>query len=191
MVNEIVACSLEVEGCEVGQKDSMSDTPLAWAARNGHEAVIEILLGRKDIDPDKPGEAGRTPLWWAAHNGYEGVVKLLLGRDDVNPDKPDERGQTPLWWAAYWGHEGIVEMLLGRDDVHFDTPDGGGRIPLCYAVMNGHHRVVKILLEREGASPDMIIHDAFLPLRLLCWPSRSGSSTTASNISHPQPGLSG
>ena len=83
-----------------------------------------------------------------------------------------------------------MEMLLGRDDVHFDTPDYGGRIPLCYAVMNKHHRVVKILLEREGANPDMIIYDDFLPLRLLCWPHRSGSSTTTSNISHPQPDLS-
>ena len=115
-----------------------------------------MLLGRDDVNPDKPDEAGRTPLWWASHNGCEGVVKLLLGRDDINPDKPDERGQTPLWWAAYWGYEGIVETLLGR----------------------------------EGANPDMIIYDDFLPLRLLCWPHRSGSSTTTSNISHPQPDLS-
>ena len=91
-INEIVVRSIEVEGCDIN-KESMGDTPLAWAAWNGHEAVIEILLGREDIDPDKPGEAGRTPLLQAARNGHEGVVRMLLGRDDVNPDKPDEVGQ--------------------------------------------------------------------------------------------------
>jgi len=29
----------------------MGDTPLAWAAENGHEAVVELLLGRADITP--------------------------------------------------------------------------------------------------------------------------------------------
>ena len=63
----------------------MSNTPLAWASGNGHEAVVEMLLGRADIDPNKPGEDGQTPLGCAAKNGYEGAVKILLGQDDVNP----------------------------------------------------------------------------------------------------------
>ena len=81
----------------ISAKDnSMACTPLAWAALNGHEEVVRILLERDDIDPDKPDQYGRTPLWSAAELGHEGVVKLLLGRDDVNPDKPDEDGLTPL-----------------------------------------------------------------------------------------------
>ena len=99
--------STEVEGCDI-DKDSMGHTPLAWAAGNGHEAVIEILLGREGIDPDKPGEAGRTPLLQAARNGHEGVVRMLLERDDVNPNKPDVDGRTPLWWASNTGCEGVV-----------------------------------------------------------------------------------
>jgi len=32
----------------------MGNTPLVWAAGNGHEAVVELLLGWADLDTDKP-----------------------------------------------------------------------------------------------------------------------------------------
>ena len=51
----------------------MGDTPLAWAAGNGHEEVVKILLGRDDIDPNKPGMHGRTPLLLATRNQHEGA----------------------------------------------------------------------------------------------------------------------
>ena len=107
-INQIVGCLVEAEGCAINQNGSMGDTPLAWAAWNGHEAIVKLLLGRADIDPDKPREDGRTPLMLASCNGHEGVVKMLLGRDDVNPDKPDNEGETPPlqmgmqeWWKYY------------------------------------------------------------------------------------------
>jgi len=28
-----------------------------------------MLLGRDDVDRDKPDKSGRTPLWWATENG--------------------------------------------------------------------------------------------------------------------------
>ena len=57
---------VEAEGCDISQKDRMGNTPLAWAAENGHEGVVKVLLGRGDIDPDKPDEDDRTPLPLAA-----------------------------------------------------------------------------------------------------------------------------
>jgi len=100
-----------VEGCDINQKDRMGDTPLAWAARKGHERVVKALLGRSDIDPDKSGEGGRTPLMLAAWAGHERVVKILLAREGVDPDKADRYGRTPLWWATYNEHEGVVQLL--------------------------------------------------------------------------------
>jgi ankyrin repeat protein len=52
-------------------------TPLLYAAENGHEAVVKLLLEQgaeletKDLD-------GRTPLSRAVENGHEAVVKLLV-----------------------------------------------------------------------------------------------------------------
>ena len=115
-IDYTVACLAEVEGCGINQKDSMGYTPLAWAAMNGHEAVVKLLLSRTNINPDKPGEDGRTPLLLASSNGQDGAVKMLLERDDVNPNYADENSHTPLLLAACNGREGVVKMLLGRDE---------------------------------------------------------------------------
>jgi tRNA A37 threonylcarbamoyladenosine biosynthesis protein TsaE len=65
-------------GADVNAKDKWGQTPLSWAAENGHEAVVKLLL-EKGVEletEDKYG--GRTPLLWAAENRLEAVVKLLV-----------------------------------------------------------------------------------------------------------------
>ena len=90
----------------------MGNSPLAWAAKNGHEEVVKILLDREDIDPNKPNEESQTPLFLAACNGHERVVRLLLGRDYVDPNKSRMRRAkhhyfwplamgTREWWDYY------------------------------------------------------------------------------------------
>ena len=151
---EIVACLVEMESCDVNQKDCIGNTPLLLAAKNGHNGVVEILLGRDDIGPDKPDMLGRTPLWLAARNGHEEMVKMLLGRGDVDPDNGGYLRQTPLCHTAANGHEGIVKILLARDDVGPNKPGIGGQTPLWCAAANGHEGVAKILLGRDDVDPN-------------------------------------
>jgi len=56
-IDEIIAGLVAVEGCDINGEDSAGNTPLVWAARNGHQGVVKILLGRSDINPNKPGIA--------------------------------------------------------------------------------------------------------------------------------------
>jgi Ankyrin repeats (3 copies) len=67
-------------------KDSYGRTPLSWAAENGHEATVKLLLEAKADIESKDSYYGRTPLSWAAENGHEAIVKLLLeiGKIDTN-----------------------------------------------------------------------------------------------------------
>jgi ankyrin repeat protein len=52
-------------------------TPILWAAWNGNEAVVKLLLEAGKADVDSKNTDGRTALSRAAENGHEAVVKLL------------------------------------------------------------------------------------------------------------------
>ena len=148
----------------VDQQDCVGRTPLTWAARNGHEEAVKILLGRKDVNPNRTDKIDRTPLVCATFEGHEGVVKLLLERGDVDSNRPDKYYAGPLGWAAFKGHEGVVKLLLERGDVDPDYPDVYGRTPLGDAALEGHEGVVKLLLEQENVDPNRPDIDDRTPL---------------------------
>ena len=105
-------------------------TALIWAAFNGHEGCVKILLAagpEKDIqekvtlmqchpmidaadDLWSPWQSGYTALIAAAYNGREGCLKALLDAG-ADADLQDGDGSTALILAASNGHEGCVELL--------------------------------------------------------------------------------
>ena len=170
-IDEIVAGLVEAEGCDINQKDSAGNTPLVWAARNGHEGVAKVLLGRGGVNPEELDNFGQTPLCYAAKRGDEGVVKMLLEQDDVNPEKPGKVGQTPLCCAAKCGHEEVVKILLERGDVNPEKPGKFGQTPLCCAAEYGQEGVVKILLGRDDVDPEKPGEFGQTPL---CWAAQNG-----------------
>jgi ankyrin repeat protein len=43
-------------------RDTYGRTPLWWAAREGHEAVVKLLLERDNVVADLKDDYGQTPL---------------------------------------------------------------------------------------------------------------------------------
>jgi ankyrin repeat domain-containing protein 50 len=104
---------LETGKVDADSKDGAdSRTPLSWAARYGHEAVVKLLL-EKGTELETKDNYGRTPLSWAAVNGHEAVLKLLLEKG-AELETKDNYGRTPLSWAAVNGHEAVVKLLLEK-----------------------------------------------------------------------------
>jgi ankyrin repeat protein len=96
-------------------KDTNGRTPLSWAAENGHEAVVKLLLEKGAELESKDNEHGRTPLSWAAENGHEAVVKLLLekGAELESKDMYTSHGQ--MEWRRkvtfLWEHYKLPVMM--------------------------------------------------------------------------------
>ncbi|PSN62926.1 hypothetical protein BS50DRAFT_591161 [Corynespora cassiicola Philippines] len=78
---------LDIDSVDTNCKVSHSEygqTPLAWAARKGHEAVVRLLLAEDIVGWNVVDEHGRTPLSLAAEEGHEAGIKLLRHRGTSN-----------------------------------------------------------------------------------------------------------
>ena len=151
---------------DMGLKDDCGLTPLSWAAREGHEAVVRLLVKKDNIDINAKDNEGRTPLILAAYNGHEAVVRLLIERDDIDINVKDDEGVTPFIWAACNGHEAVVRLLIGRDDIDINAKTRRGKTPLMWAAYNGHEAVVRLLIERDDIDINAKDNQGVTPLIL-------------------------
>jgi ankyrin repeat protein len=90
---------------------NIKDT-LHWAAREGHEAVVRLLV-EKGADVKAKDKNGRTALDHAARRGHEAVMRLLVEKGADIKAKGDD-GRTALDRAARRGHEAVVRLLVEK-----------------------------------------------------------------------------
>jgi hypothetical protein len=86
-------------------------TPLHYAAREGHDACVSLLLGRGANVNSATRAGGATPLHRAAFTGQERCVAMLLDAD-ADPLVVDADGESALHKASARGHPGVVRALL-------------------------------------------------------------------------------
>lgn len=165
---------------DIQARDSLGNTPLIWAAKNGHDLVLRLLLD-SGADVAAENAEGVTALYWAAYNGHAAGVDLLL-RSGANCRPKDKVGWTPLHRAASNGHTGVTRILLDNDanieamdstrwtalmraattgnveitrlllskSANLKVRDMEGCTPLHHAAANGHPQIVKLHLEHGG-----------------------------------------
>ncbi|KAF3147187.1 hypothetical protein TWF703_000027 [Orbilia oligospora] len=75
-------------------------TPLWCAAKNGHEAVVKLLVDR-GADMEAKDNYEMTPLQCAAENGHEAVVKLLK-REGTGMISPAPRDSSRSGRMSFW-----------------------------------------------------------------------------------------
>ncbi|ERF69237.1 hypothetical protein EPUS_09501 [Endocarpon pusillum Z07020] len=155
-------------------RNELGETPLSWAATEGHEIVVKLLLDRADVETDPRDLFGQTPLSKAAKHdinvnslgnygtplseaafrGHVEVVVLLLTNPDVDVNIQNFQGHTALFRAirgeAIMGNnEDTVRLLLTRGDLDINLSDELGETPLILAMYHGLEDIVRLLLTRD------------------------------------------
>lgn len=76
---------LDTGKVDVDAKDEDGSTPLSWAARQGHEVVVRLLLDN-GTDISIANRSDWTALQLAALNSHDGVKQLLVIRGAPEPE---------------------------------------------------------------------------------------------------------
>ncbi|KAK6496744.1 hypothetical protein TWF481_001732 [Arthrobotrys musiformis] len=144
----------------VDSKDFIVGKLLLSAVGEGHEELVELLLGTNKIDLEVRNQDGRTLLMEAMYRGKFKMVRLLLEKGaDITATGSD--GQTMLAYAVSSGNEDLVRFLLDNGS-NIEAADREGKTPLFYAVSSGNEDLVRFLLDsgsnieaadREGKTP--------------------------------------
>lgn len=131
----------------INQEDHAGLTALELAARNGHLAMVELLL-------EKGAEIGTINGWnkkaliGSAARGHGAIVQLLLEKgEDIEIKNVD--GSTALIVASGGGHRDVVQLLLDRG-ANIEARNFVEKTALIEASEQGHRSLVELLLEKRA-----------------------------------------
>ncbi|KAF9882871.1 hypothetical protein FE257_004928 [Aspergillus nanangensis] len=111
--------------------------------------VVEILLGRDDVEWDPTRKFCEKLLYIAVEAGYHALICGLVAKGvDVNAVEND--GTTPLYIAALRNDTKTAAVLL-NSGADVDLQDFETWTPLHYAAWEGQLEMAKLLLE-NGAN---------------------------------------
>jgi ankyrin repeat protein len=83
---------------------------LKYAARNGHNEVVKVLLAAPNVDINHAETNGSTALMLAARRGHHEVVKTLLN-EGADKTKTNKQGQTAEQLARENVHIYVAEEI--------------------------------------------------------------------------------
>lgn len=123
---------------------------LQIATREGHIAIVKLLLSLPAIKVNLVSNNGWAALHIAARMGHDDIVALLLSHPEIEVNIVNSDGWTPLHWAAWHGHSHVVTELLNTRQIKVNQIDRSSTSALHWAARNGHADVVALLTNAPG-----------------------------------------
>jgi ankyrin repeat protein len=146
-------------------------TPLHYAVRGGHPAVVKYLLD-KGVDVNLTDKTQKTPLHIAARSSVKGIVEcvpLLLSVPTVDVNKADYSNRTPLHLCCAYGDVETIKKLLAHPKIDVNLKDIDRLTPLHVALRFHREDVAKILLEDERVKVNKVDKYGRAPLHLAAY----------------------
>lgn len=117
-------------GAKVDAKDAEGQTPLRYAAREGHAEVVELLLA-KGANADGKG-SGDTPLLDALWRRHVDVATVLVNHGARIEGEHSVSRMSPLHMAAQDGLTELVRLMIAKG-ARVNARDNAGNTALHYA----------------------------------------------------------
>jgi ankyrin repeat protein len=134
------------KGADPNFKDNDNQTPLCWALKNRHQAIVELLAPIDD-----------TALFALIQERNQGTIELLA-RADYNLDRRNNEGRTPLHIAILSGHLDIAKTLLSHG-ANTDIQDNDYLTPLLLALQRKNDNLIQELLKFKADMTGIMIED--------------------------------
>ena len=116
MIRVLVQHGISIRSCN----DSLKQTPLYYAVREGHEKVIKMLV-QGGLNVNHLDCYGQNPVYYCISAGNVPITRLLVSYG-ADPDVVDLNGQTPAYYAVKSGHFEMVEYLISLK-INLNTVD--------------------------------------------------------------------
>lgn len=105
----------------VNAKDKDGQSPLSYAAKNGHSEVMQLFLGQGDIDVNSKDEGLQSLLLYVTKNGHLEIVQPFIVQVYIGVDVKDKCGWSLLWYATKNEHLEIVQQTSKVAHQHIES----------------------------------------------------------------------
>lgn len=133
--------------CDPCQPDTLNQTPLYYAVREGHSDLIDWLLAR-GLNLNHVDTYGQTPIFYCIREGHIPTTEKLVALG-ANWDFVDNNGQSPMFYAIKYNKQAMVEYLINKG-VNLSILDNKGASLVAEASKRKRQQLVELLI-KSGA----------------------------------------
>ncbi|CDW71912.1 bromodomain containing protein [Stylonychia lemnae] len=136
-------------GVSPSQPDTLSQTALYYAAREGKNQLCDYLI-ENGCKVNHIDTYGQNPIFYACREGKLETVKSLIAKGS-DADLVDNNGQTPIFYAIKHGKIEVVETLI-EYGAKLDTSDKKGLNVIQWTKRSKKDHIMDLLV-KKGAQP--------------------------------------
>ena len=131
-------------------------TAAHYAAINGFDELLMLLLNQEPALLSYQDRAGDTPLHEAARNGHNLVVRRVLNYPSAPMNKANYQGNSSLHLAVQFGHLEIVKQLVAKT-ADLQLLNHLNQAPLNVAQEQNYQAIADYLIQQGAVASDRVI----------------------------------